>query len=36
MSRAPEALELRLRLLEVLGIEDNITSEGGGSEEGAF
>ena len=36
MSRAPEALELRHRLLEVLGIEDNITSEGGSSEEGAF
>jgi len=36
MSRAPEALELRLRLLEVLGIEDNITSKGGSSEEGAF
>jgi hypothetical protein len=36
MSRAPEALELRIRLLEELGIEDNITSEGGSSEEGAF
>ena len=36
MSRAPEALELRIRLLEVLGIEDTLTSKGGSSEEGAF
>lgn len=36
MSRAPEALELRLRMLDMLGIEDNLTSEGGSSEVGAF
>ena len=35
MSRAPEALELRKRLLDTLGLEDEVTTRGG-SEEGVF